>query len=520
MKTVRSALTTIAVWLLLSALLFALAGCFGSPAATTDGTTDPAATDGTAAETTGENEPAAPSPLIALLQANEEIPAFKPKALERMHLYYSHYYIREIGTDEEMAASIADFYLTYHDLIDETDPDEVTDLLCECYLSAAGDKYAYYMNPEALAEHNSDMAGTYVGIGVQVTNDAVARTVTVTAVFPDTPAYDAGVLAGDTIEGVGDTSADEISFAELVNRIRGKEGTDVTVTFARDGEPYTRTMTRRTVTQVTASGKLLPGSPKIGLISIAEFDDSTFPQFKAALDALLDADGDGLDEDGDGKTDPDIDGLVFDVRNNPGGYLSAILQVLDYMMPDGTPLANYEYYNGQIEYDVANAKRFNPVIAKDSQGNVLRDQDGKIVYLDVDQTLPEGLPIAVICNEHTASAGELFTCAMQDYGREGLLDVTVVGVVTYGKGTMQTQVYLTEGPDRRGSDDATRATTISFALYNPPYSENYEGVGIIPDLVVELSEEAKRKSIYVLTEEEDVQRAAAIASVTERAVGE
>lgn len=493
MKTVRSALTTIAVWLLLSALLFALAGCFGSPAATTDGTTDPAATDGTAAETTGESEPAAPSPLIALLQANEEIPAFKPKALERMHLYYSHYYIREIGTDEEMAASIADFYLTYHDLIDETDPDEVTDLLCECYLSAAGDKYAYYMNPEALAEHNSDMAGTYVGIGVQVTNDAVARTVTVTAVFPDTPAYDAGVLAGDTIEGVGDTSADEISFAELVNRIRGKEGTDVTVTFARDGEPYTRTMTRRTVIQVTASGKLLPGSPKIGLISITEFDDSTFPQFKAALDALLDADGDGLDEDGDGKTDPDIDGLVFDVRNNPGGYLTAILRVLDYMMPDGTPLANYEYYNGQIEYDAAS--------------------DGYAV-------LPEGLPIAVICNEHTASAGELFTCAMQDYGREGLLDVTVVGVVTYGKGTMQTQVYLTEGPDRRGSDDATRATTISFALYNPPYSENYEGVGIIPDLVVELSEEAKQKSIYVLTEEEDVQRAAAIASVTERAVGE
>ena len=101
-----------------------------------------------------------------------------------------------------------------------------------------------------------------------------------------------------------------------------------------------------------------------------------------------------------------------------------------------------------------------------------------------------------------------------------MLDVTVVGVVTYGKGTMQTQVYLTKGPDQDGSDDATRATTISFALYNPPYSENYEGVGIIPDLVVELSEEAKQKSIYVLTEEEDVQKAAALASVTERAVGE
>ena len=184
--------------------------------------------------------------------------------------------------------------------------------------------------------------------------------------------------------------------------------------------------------------------------------------------------------------------------------------MLDYLVPNGTPLANYEYYDGTVVYDVANARYFNPVYAKDSQGNVLRDEDGKPVYLDVDQTIPLDLPIAVLCNQHTASAGELFTCAMQDYAREGILDAVIVGTVTYGKGTMQTQVPLGSGCE----------TTISFALYNPPYSPNYEGTGITPDVPVELSEEAQQKSIWALTDEEDVQMTAAINSITERMVSE
>lgn len=479
-----------AVLLLILTLIFAFSGCTAfalRPAETGE-------TDATAPETTGSGEKQ-PSELVSLLLANETIPDFNQTVVENIHYYYSHYFIGDLGTDAELAAAIAEFYAEYRDLIDESDPGEVTDLLCESYLAAAGDKYAYYMNPEAYAEYTSDMTGNYVGIGVQVTNDAVARIITVTAVFPDTPAYEAGVLAGDVIEAVGDTPASTISFAELVNRIRGEENTEVTVTFARGGETYTRTMTRRTVVQVTASASVLPGSPKIGLIQITEFDETTAPQFKAALEGLF---------------DEGIDGLIFDLRNNPGGLLSSILTVLDYLVPNGTPLANYEYYDGSVEYDVANAKTFNPVIAKDSQGNVLRDKDEKIVYLDVDQTFPANLPIAVLCNEHTASAGELFTCAMQDYAREGLLDVKIVGTVTYGKGTMQRQVRLGSGC----------ATTISFAYYNPPYSPNYEGTGITPDIPVELSEEARNKSVWALTDEEDVQMSAAIDSVTERVVSE
>lgn len=475
MRNDRYGLRLIAVLLVLLTLISAFSACTAFTVRPADtGETEAGSDARTEAQTTGSAEKE-PSPLVSLLLANEAIPAFNQTVVENIHFYYSHYFIGDLGTDEELAASIAEFYIEYRDLIDETDSGEVTDLLCESYLAAAGDKYAYYMNPEAYSEYTSDMSGNYVGIGVQVTNDAVQRIITVTAVFPDTPAYEAGVLAGDTIEAVGDTSASTISFAELVNRIRGEENTEVTVTFRRNDETYTRTMTRRKVVQVTASAKILPGSPKIGVIRITEFDETTAQQFKEALDGLL-AEG--------------IDGLIFDVRDNPGGLLSSILTVLDYMVPDGTPLANYEYYDGTVVYDAANSSSYD----KSTE----------------DMKLPSDLPITVLCNAHTASAGELFTCAMQDYAKEGILNAVIVGTVTYGKGTMQTLVRLGSGC----------ATTISFALYNPPYSPNYEGTGITPDVPVELSEEAQQKSIWALTDEEDVQMTAAINSITERMVSE
>ena len=451
MRRNRFGVRLLAVCLLLLIVLSAFSGCFGAKI--------------TPASTTGTSErEASASALIDLLSESGEIPAFNETVLKALHACYKQYYFGELGTEQEMAEAIVEFYLEYRDLIDETDPDEVTDLLCECYIAAAGDKYAYYMNAETYAEYSSDMSGSYVGIGVQVTNDSIARTITVTAVFPDTPANEAGILVGDTIEKVGDVAISELSFAEVVSRIRGEEGTDVTVTFGRNGEQYTRTMTRRSVVQVTASATVLAGSPKIGVLRITEFDDTTEAQFKAALDGLL-SDG--------------VEGLVFDLRNNPGGYLAAILLILDYLVPKGTPLASIVDRNGKTE------EAYNSFSA---------------------HSISSTLPIAVLCNQYTASAGELFTCALKDYNSAGLLNVKIVGTVTYGKGSMQELRKLGDG----------RMTTITVAHYNPPYSDNYEGVGVIPDIEVELGEEAQAKSIYVLTDEEDVQMQAAIASVTER----
>ena len=451
MKRNRFGVRLLAAFLLVLMLIPVFSGCFGVKI--------------TPASTTGSSErEASASALIDLLSENGEIPAFNETVLKALHVCYKQNYFGELGTEQEMAEAIIGFYKEYRDLIDETDPDEVTDLLCECYIAAAGDKYAYYMNAETYAEYSSDMSGSYVGIGVQVTNDSIARTITVTAVFPDTPANEAGILVGDTIEKVGDVAISELSFAEVVSRIRGEEGTDVTVTFGRNGEQYTRTMTRRSVVQVTASATVLAGSPKIGVLRITEFDDTTEAQFKAALDGLL-SDG--------------VEGLVFDLRNNPGGYLAAILLILDYLVPKGTPLASVVDRNGKIE------EAYNSFSA---------------------HSISSTLPIAVLCNQYTASAGELFTCALKDYNSAGLLNVKIVGTVTYGKGSMQELHRLGDG----------RMTTVTVAHYNPPYSDNYEGVGVIPDIEVELGEEAQAKSLYVLTTEEDVQMQAAIASVTER----
>ena len=466
----RSVSKILSILILLLCLVLAFSGCVGltftAATGTSDGTADASLTpDGTETASATDSETA--KGLIDLLAESGEIPEYNSSVLSRMDLYYQAYYVGDLGTPSEMAEAILGFYREYRAEIDETDSDEVTDLLCECYLAAAGDRYAYYMNPEALADYNSDLSGNYVGIGVQVSYDAIERTITVTAVFPDTPADEAGVLAGDLIEAVGETPISEISFYEAVNRIRGEEGTPVTLTISRDGESYTRTMIRRSVVQVTAMTRELTTAPEIGVLRIYEFDETTEEQFKTALDGLL-ASG--------------VAGIIFDVRNNPGGLLTTILHILDYLVPDGTPLASYLYYDGSKESDSA--------------------KDG--------HQISSTLPIAVLCNANTASAGELFTCALQDYGKQGLLNVTVIGTVTFGKGTMQTMVSLPAG----------RATTISIALYNPPYSDNYEGKGVTPDSVVELGEEVKNKSVYRLTEEEDAQLQAAIAAIRAASAGE
>ena len=275
MRDNRFGARRLAVCLLLLILALVFSGCF--PATRTGDGTDPATDRGTTPATA----------FVELLSASDGIPAFNRTVLKRMHVYYTNFYVGELGTVEETVAAIVDLYHEYRNLIDETDPNEVTDLLCECYLAAVGDKYAYYMNAEAYAEYDSDLTGNYVGIGVQVTNNSLERTITITAVFPNTPAFEAGLLTGDTIERVGDVSIADFSFAEVVNRIRGEEGTDVTVTFGRNGETFTRTMTRRSVTQVTSSASMRPGTPKIGVVRITEFDDTTAPQFKTALDGLL-----------------------------------------------------------------------------------------------------------------------------------------------------------------------------------------------------------------------------------------
>lgn len=452
-------------------LLLSLVACSPfSPSRTTAETAAPAPNGGAAFGSAEE--------LLAILEASEEktfdrasewlaywgFPAYSAETLNLMELYYRNYYVGELPSVAVTARRLAEAFAGYMSLIELSESEAVTDLVMECYLAAVEDKYAYYMNAETFSDYMEDMSGDFVGIGVRVIYSSVDKTVEIVSVMKDTPAMQAGLAPGDLILAVDGKTVEELSYYEIVDRIRGKEGTEVSVTVLRDGASLTLRMERRRLIQTTVEHKVL-GS--VGYLHITEFDETTYSQFQAAFESLRAVQGVGA--------------IVFDVRDNPGGALDAILRILDYMVPDRdgdgarVALASYLYYDGTSETDYAS----------DGQGAAV------------------GLPLAVITNEYTASAGELFASALKDYGERGLLDVTVVGQTTYGKGTMQALYRLPGG----------RATTVSIALYNPPYSGNYEGLGVIPDTLAALSPEAAKKSLYQLTAEEDTQLAAALSAL-------
>ena len=187
----------------------------------------------------------------------------------------------------------------------------------------------------------------------------------------------------------------------------------------------------------------------IGIIKILQFDLKNAPeQFIAAIDDL---------------TQSGVDKLIFDVRYNPGGELDSITQILDYILPEG-PIIRTIDRNGKWDTIYSNS-----------------------ASLD--------MPMAVLVNGSTASAAELFTSALRDYGKS-----ITVGTQTYGKGTMQSVIQLEDGS----------AISISTKMYYPPFSDNYEGVGIKPDIEIEMADDVKHINIYKLTDQQDTQLQAAV----------
>ena len=190
----------------------------------------------------------------------------------------------------------------------------------------------------------------------------------------------------------------------------------------------------------------------VGIIKISEFDGNTPTQFVAAVEDLQSK---GCEK------------LVIDLRYNPGGELSSIVTTLDYILPEGPIVRIF-----------------------DADGNEVKTYYSEATELD--------MPMAVLVNGSTASAAELFTSAVRDYNK-----AVIVGTTTYGKGCMQTTIPL--------SDNS--AVSVTYRMYNPPFSDNYHGVGIVPDVEVELDESLTGKNIYKITDEEDNQLAAAVKSL-------
>ncbi len=336
-------------------------------------------------------------------------------------------------------ADIDAYYREYY--IGDIDEKELSDDILRGYIAGTGDKYAYYLSVEEYAEMMSDTNAEYEGIGVRVMWSE--NTIEIINVMPDSPALDVGLLPGDYIIAVEGDSVAEIGYNEAVDRMLGESGTAANFTVSRNGEIMDFSVVRAKINELSVTSRVYAPDPTIGIIQILEFDLGTPEQFKTACKEL---------------TAHGVTRFVFDVRNNPGGNLDAICEILDYLLPEG-PIVRIVYKSGHKEE-----------IKSDDKS------------MDFD--------CCVLINENTASAGELFASALQDYDYAEL-----VGAVTYGKGTMQSVLPLSDGS----------GFGISTALYYPPFSDNYEGIGVQPDCPCEMSEEAAGISIYKLTDDQDDQ---------------
>ncbi|MHB1152131.1 MAG: S41 family peptidase [Eubacteriales bacterium] len=331
--------------------------------------------------------------------------------------------------------------------IGEINEDELTDAIIRGYIQGTGDAYAQYMNSDEFKQFMNDLGGELEGIGIIVIYNDEYKALEIAGVMPDSPALEAGLLPGDLIIEVDDLDVSVLGYYGAVARMQGSADTYANFTVARNedySERLKMTVKRGYVTEQTIMSHMYKDDTNsIGIVKILQFDAKTSGQFTAAIEDLK---------------SQGADTFIFDVRNNSGGELNSVVSMLDYLLPEG------------------------PVIR-------ITDGDGNETVMSSDANELDA-KMAVLINRTTASAAELFAAAMRDYGKAFL-----VGVQTYGKGSMQTIVRLADNS----------AIRVTYKMYSPPFSDNYNGIGLVPDFIVELSEEAAKKNLYNINDTEDNQ---------------
>lgn len=301
------------------------------------------------------------------------------------------------------------------------------------YIQGLGDRWSgYYTVDETLAQKEAD-TNTYVGVGLTYSS-ATDNPYTIISVAAGGPAAEAGMQPGDVIVAVDGKSVSELGENESLNSVvAGEEGTQVTITVTRNLETLTFTMKRAKVFYEIIYTDMLEHN--IGYVYIDGFDQNADTEFKTKVEKLV---NDGAKA------------LVFDVRFNPGGYLTVMRSMLDLLLPAGTVISTV-------------------------------DKSGKTTEYTSDATCLD-LPMAVIVNEHSYSAAEFFAAALQEYQK-----AEVVGVATTGKGYSQQRITLSDGS----------SVNLSTARYYTPLGKNLAGVGVMPDYPVAVSPEEANKYYYL-----------------------
>ncbi len=368
------------------------------------------------------------------------------------------------------------------------DEEEMVDAVLKAYVKATGDRYAEYYTEEEYKAMRADAAGENVGIGINIVkntapiNGGTYDVIEVISVSPESPAFEAGLKTGDLIVwvGIGEDRrlVDELNYNTALGMLRGDAGTVAEFTILRPDKNNTYeeiefSVERRKVESASVYYSVSEADRSIGIVKIDSFDLTVPKQFSAAMDELILG---GCEK------------FVFDVRYNPGGDLESIRAVLSYFLSEGDRLISTVDNAGNEQIDYVEP------ITHSSEAYSVCDISAE----DIGKYARFKGKIAVLCNESTASAAELFTAAMRDYE----LAVTV-GAKTYGKGSMQNTIDLSYF----GYTGALKLTT---KMYFPPCGEGYDGIGITPDIAVTQSEEAKGYNHYVLPQSLDDQLKAAI----------
>ena len=342
-------------------------------------------------------------------------------------------------------------YLIKNRFIEEADMEKAEDAAATAMIDSLGDRWSYYLSAADYATHKEQVENAYVGIGITISPEENSQGFLILAVQKDSGAEAAGLLAGDIITGAESQDVRGMTTAQLLDIIRGKEGTSVSLEITRDSEVLRVQVTRMQILTEVVSYEMLENS--IGLIAISNFDARCADETIAAIEALR--------EQG-------AQALIFDVRNNPGGYATELVKVLDYLLPEGDLFRTLDYA-GRETVDKSDAS-----------------------FLD--------MPIAVVCNEDSYSAAEFFPAAIQEYGAG-----TIVGMPTCGKGYFQYTYELSDGS----------AVGLSTGKYFTPSGKSLIGTGIQPDVVVEVDDETRAKIAYgTLDAKDDPQIQAAVDILT------
>ena len=331
--------------------------------------------------------------------------------------------------------------------IGEAESEALRDAAADGMIAALDDRWSYYMSAEEYLSHMETANNAYVGIGITISVEEGVDGYLVQVVNEGGPAEDAGILVGDVIVAVEGISTIGMEASGARDLVRGEPGTQVQITLVRDGQEMTLSVTRREVKTPVATGQMLPGN--VGMVSIVNFDSRCAEESIAAIEALL---AEGAEK------------LIFDVRNNPGGYAHEMVKLLDYLLPEGDLFRTVDY-RGKENVDRSDA-----------------------ACLEI--------PMAVLVNDGSYSAAEFFAAALGEYDA-----AVVVGEHTSGKGHFQYTYELVDGS----------AVAISTGRYYTPNGISLEKVGIEPDVPVAVTDE-EYSAIYYgqLAPEEDPQILAAL----------